>query len=164
MQMSSAMHTSGSALVFAGEFTDLRGPRIGVAATFGLIAIVIIGLAGIARVVSSAVRSEGRRRWSWAAMATGIALILLAAVPLLVDVDIREPAVKCGRPLLSRDDLDTSARSSASHEKAMVCQRRLDDRRRLALGLATSGSLFVVAATTKLLTSDRTDRAEGGFS
>ena len=144
--------------IIAGEFTDLRGPRIGIFAAFGLIAILILGVAEIAYLVSRALRSEGRGRRSWAAIAIGLAVILLAAVPLITSVNIDEPSVQCGRPLLARAELDTIALDPIAQDKAVACRQRLDARRNLALGLVASGSFIVVATAIISFVSVRTDR------
>jgi hypothetical protein len=132
-------------ILFAGEFTDLRGPRLGTLAVVGLLVFYLLLLVAFGRVVVGAIAREGIARYGRSAVAVGFVFFAIAPIPLLSSIKIDSPAIQCGRPLLARSDFDAIPIQPMRTEKIEKCESVFHQRRVTSVSLLISGFLFCLA-------------------
>ena len=136
-----------------------------VAFLVGVVAMIVLAL--------HAANENGRRRVGWLLVLTSVGLLLASPLPLLVNVDnadaagARALAIDCGRPLLSRLDIDAAIVQPDLAGAAGFCQREFSRRRTVAgvililAGLAGLASALLLLGPRRRLTSPEIVGATG---
>lgn len=132
-------------ILFAGEFTDLRGPRLGTLAVVGLLVFYLLLLVAFGRVVVGAISRDGIERYGRIAASVGLVFLAIAPIPLLSSVKIESPTIQCGRPLLARSDFDELPIQPMRIEKIEKCEFVFHQRRVTSVSLLISSILFCLA-------------------
>lgn len=116
----------------------------------------IVGVVALVALAQMALSSIGRRRWGLVLCMASVMLVFPSAAAVLVGVDnVGSTApgadfIDCGRPLLSRSDLDAASSTATVSNAAAYCQHELANRRTLALAAlisalaAATGAVFLL--------------------
>jgi hypothetical protein len=134
------------AMVFAGEFTDLRSRGIHQALALLLVLGTLAGVLVLGVELVKAVQAESLRRAAWLILGAGIGLLMLAPLPLVTSVTISSPAVQCGRPLLSRPDIQRDLQQGAMSTAAENCVRAFSHNRTKSGAILLVSTLLAVIA------------------
>jgi hypothetical protein len=149
------MVLAGRAAVFSGDFDDLRNRGSSQLVAFLMFLLMAVGIVVLAVLVVKAVQAEGLRRAGWLVLCASVILLLLAPLPLVVDVTIGRDSVQCGHPLLSRPDIQAARLQPGGAAAADACLNSFSRRRALAAqtlllavaGVLIAGGLFLRAQT-----------------
>ena len=114
-------------------------------------------MVSIVALVHLARSSRGRRRWGFVVCTASIVLVLASGAALLIGLDdygsraAGADWVECGRPMLSRPDIDLAANQAGGSIAARYCQHELASRRTFALLALLSALAAAVGGALLLL-------------
>ena len=112
---------------------------------------VIVGVVAMIVLALHAANENGRRRVGWLLALTSVGLLLAFPLPLLMNADNADAAgagalaIDCGRPLLSRPDIEVATAPPDLATAAGFCLREFSRRRTVA------GAILILAGVTSLV-------------
>jgi len=133
-------------MVIAGEFTDLRSSGSHQGLAFVLFIAGLVAVVALAVILAKAVQAEPLRRAGWIILAAALGLLMVAPLPLVMNVNITTPAIQCGRPVLTRPDLHHDLEQPSMASAAERCIRAFSHERSVASGWLLSAVLLAAGA------------------
>jgi hypothetical protein len=133
-------------MVIAGEFTDLRSSGSHQGLAFVLFVAGVVAIVALAVVVAKAVQARSLRRAAWLILGAALGLLMVAPLPLVMNVSIAAPATQCGLPVLSRPDIQRDLQQPEMASTAEHCIRAFSHERGMALGLLLAAVVLVAGA------------------